>query len=79
MQSLAVLRFDREIVEIEPVLRGGLEELPLGEVEEEVERSQPGAISAARFSISSGGTSSTWVATCHLCPKGSRNPPVRSP
>ncbi len=36
-------------------------------------------ISAMRFSISSGGTSSTWVATSQRWPKGSSNEPVRSP
>jgi hypothetical protein len=29
--------------------------------------------STARFAISSGDTSSTWVATLHRCPKGSSN------
>ena len=39
----------------------------------------PGIAAAARFSISSGGTSSTWVARCHRWPKGSSKEPVRSP
>jgi hypothetical protein len=34
---------------------------------------QPPIPAAARFAISSGGTSSTWVATNHLCPNGSTN------
>ena len=34
---------------------------------------QPLMASAARFSISSGGTSSTWVATLQRCPNGSSN------
>ena len=34
---------------------------------------QPLIASAARFSISSGGTSSTWVATLQRCPNGSSN------
>src|SRR5262249_33492019 len=31
----------------------------------------PSAIAAARFAISSGGTSSTWVMMLHRCPHGS--------
>ena len=37
------------------------------------------AASRARFSISSGGTSSTWVAIHHRFPTESRTPPERSP
>ena len=41
---------------------------------------QPACVaSAARFSISSGGTSSTCEATFHSCPKGSSKAPSRSP
>jgi hypothetical protein len=39
----------------------------------------PPSISEARLSISSGDTSSTWVATLQRCPKGSSNCPARSP
>jgi NAD(P)-dependent dehydrogenase (short-subunit alcohol dehydrogenase family) len=39
----------------------------------------PDMTSAARFSISSSGTSSTCVATLQRCPKGSSNSPTRSP
>ena len=42
-------------------------------------RTQPLMASAARFAISSGDTSSTWVATLQRCPKGSSNWPERSP
>ena len=37
------------------------------------------AAAAARRSISSGETSSMWVATVHMWPKGSSSVPVRSP
>jgi len=40
---------------------------------------QPSARPAARRLISSGETSSTWVATLHRCPNGSSNCPDRSP
>jgi hypothetical protein len=39
----------------------------------------PRIAAAARLAISSGGTSSMWVATLHRCPKGSSNWPARSP
>jgi hypothetical protein len=43
-------------------------------------RTQPAVMAAAaRFSISSDGTSSTWVATFQRWPKGSSNWPERSP
>lgn len=39
----------------------------------------PRPAAAARFFISSGATSSTCVAMCHWCPKGSSRLPDRSP
>ena len=42
-------------------------------------RGQPCAISAMRRPISSGETSSTWLAMLHRCPNGSSNWPERSP
>ena len=42
-------------------------------------RGQPAIASSARFAISFGGTSSTWVATDHWCPNGSSKRPERSP
>src|SRR5512135_1733838 len=42
-------------------------------------RSRSAAYLAIRRFISSGATSSTWVAMVHMCPKGSYKVPLRSP
>ncbi len=52
---------------------------PIGPRSAQSQAWAPGIAAAARFSISSGGTSSTWVATSHRWPNGSSKDPVRSP
>src|SRR5262249_19000677 len=73
------VRFERPLdVKMELGFGGIYEQLP-SRGGEAGQSPPPSAMAAARFAISSGGTSSTWVMRVHRCPHASSNCPERSP